>query len=499
VSRPSLILVTVDCLRADHVGFLGYQRPTTPFLDSLAKESFVVPNAIVGGVPTYYSFPAILASRSPLALGRDLIGLAPGEPSLPGELKKAGYETAAFVAANPYISAHFGYDQDWDVFRDFLDKVTPDHESTHENQNGLAARLNHAIARLSYRVGPAGRLYNELYFRYCQRAAPVPESIESLRPYPSAETVVQEACKWLASVSSEPFFLWLHFMDAHAPYYPPNDALRAMNIRPVTASQARYVNSYWNRSDVSRERLEARREEITSLYDAGIRWVDEQVRRMASFLQNLQCWKRCAFVFTADHGEELLEHGGRFHPPTAMSEELVHVPLLVRIPGVEPQAVSTQPFSQIDLAPTILDAMNLAIPVEFQGASRWAEWRNLEDPERIAIVESANCFNPNRSNSRLAPRVLCVRGARYKLTLRFPSLQTELFDLEQDPAEENPLPENVERAIRASMLEHARAHLRKLSLYEPAELRLRARMQEIRRVLPEDVASMNEPDVSVIV
>ena len=103
--------MTVDCLRADHVGFLGYQRPTTPFLDSLAKQSFVVPNAIVGGVPTYYSFPAMLASRSPLALGRDLIGLAPREASLPGELKKAGYETAAFVAANPYISSQFGYNQ----------------------------------------------------------------------------------------------------------------------------------------------------------------------------------------------------------------------------------------------------------------------------------------------------------------------------------------------------------------------------------------------------
>ena len=88
MSTPlSMVLVTVDCLRADHVGFMGYGRPTTPFLDSLASESFVVPNAIVGGVPTYYSFPAILASRHPLAIGRDLIGLVPGETTLPSYLK----------------------------------------------------------------------------------------------------------------------------------------------------------------------------------------------------------------------------------------------------------------------------------------------------------------------------------------------------------------------------------------------------------------------------
>src|SRR4029453_5020986 len=115
----SLILLTVDCLRADHVGFLGYSRPTTPFLDSLAEESFVMPNAIVGGVPTYYSLPSILASRHPLALGRDVVGLAPGEMSLPEALKKAGYDTAAFVAANPYISPFFGYDQAFDTSYDF--------------------------------------------------------------------------------------------------------------------------------------------------------------------------------------------------------------------------------------------------------------------------------------------------------------------------------------------------------------------------------------------
>ena len=77
------MLITVDCLRADHCGFNGYDRPTTPFLNSLASESFVVPAAIVAGAPTYYSLPAILASRMPLAFGRDVVGLAPGERSPP--------------------------------------------------------------------------------------------------------------------------------------------------------------------------------------------------------------------------------------------------------------------------------------------------------------------------------------------------------------------------------------------------------------------------------
>src|ERR1700691_5243392 len=106
--RKSLILITVDCLRADHCGFMGYTAPTTPFLNKLASESFVFPNATVAGVPTYYSFPAIMASRHPLAFGREMLGLAPGETNLASVLKDAGYKTAFFGAGNPYLSAQLG-------------------------------------------------------------------------------------------------------------------------------------------------------------------------------------------------------------------------------------------------------------------------------------------------------------------------------------------------------------------------------------------------------
>src|SRR5262249_6807487 len=99
---------------------MGYTRPTSPFLDRLAAESFVFPRAIATGAPTYYSFPGILASRYPLSLGRDLVGIAPGEPTLATVLNDAGYRTAAFVAANPYLSARFGYRQGFEMFEDFL-------------------------------------------------------------------------------------------------------------------------------------------------------------------------------------------------------------------------------------------------------------------------------------------------------------------------------------------------------------------------------------------
>src|SRR5262252_5211517 len=180
----SVVLVTVDCLRSDHVGFMGYHRPTTPFMDSLADESFVVPTAIVAGAPTYYSFPAILASRYPLALGRDVLGLAPDEPSLGSVLKREGYATAAFSAGNPYISANFGYAHGFDTFEDFL---TNEYGALQEEKvpapsgDRWFSRLNRSLQNARFAMGPLRPVYDEFYFHYCQRVTPAPNSLDALR------------------------------------------------------------------------------------------------------------------------------------------------------------------------------------------------------------------------------------------------------------------------------------------------------------------------------
>ena len=320
-TQRSIVLVTVDCLRADHAGFLGYARPTTPFLDSLAAESFVFPAAIAAGVPTYYSFPAMLASRYPLALGRDVLGLAPGEPTLASASKQAGYATAFFGAANPYISSRFGYGQGFEEFRDFLDdKPAP---LSDEKVNAIpgvswASRLNRKLQALRAVLGPLGIVYDELYFQYCQRAVPVARSLDALRRFPAADVIVDHACLWLKSAGEAPIFVWLHLMDPHSPYYPKEQALELRGHGTVTSFRARYLNSYWNRSDIGPRQLARHRNEIIALYDAGIRWVDEQMARLVEELRKSGRWENCIFALTSDHGEEFLDHGGRNHPPSRL-------------------------------------------------------------------------------------------------------------------------------------------------------------------------------------
>ena len=480
--KRSIVLVTVDCLRADHVGFMGYPRPTTPFLDSLVSESIVYDSATVAGAPTYYSFPAILASRYPLALGRDVLGLAPGETTLASTLKDAGYETAAFSAGNPYISPRSGYGQGFNVFRDFLNEEPPPSVGAQDVAGQAmrwSSRLNRKFQQWRPGMGPMRAVYDELYFRYCQRATPVPGTLDELRRFPAADELLNHASEWLSSVGDRPFFLWLHFMDPHSPYYPKPEALALMHEKPISPYAARRRNSYWNRSDLGLSRLMRERDEIIALYDAGIRWVDVQLARLRDTLHAAKRWGDCVLAVTADHGEEFLDHGGRYHPPSPLSQELIHVPLLIHAAGNTGRFNS--PFSMLNLAPTLLAAAGVAIPSDFQGRSHWGAAGNTHPSDEIAISESvAKCTNPFRSQDRMGARVLSLRESRFKLTLRFDPPSEHLFDLESDPGEQAPLAPGAQKGVRKRLLGRAKAHLQESRAGRDSRLRLRARLRDLQ-------------------
>ena len=484
MTQRSLILITVDCLRADHVGFQGYSRPVTPFLDSLSCESATLSNAIVAGAPTYFSFPGILASRHPLALGREVLGVAPGEATIASALQKAGYTTAAFVAGNPYLSSHYGYDQGFSSFRNFLDAPLPGDSTVISQPNNGLSTLNRRLDALSHRSRLAGAVYDELYFRYCQwRSRSDNLSMDQLRRYPAANVLVDEACSWLKDNGREPFFLWLHFMDPHHPYYPPDQALASLGIFGMSSRRARFLNSFWNRGDLGPERLHRYRPELLSLYDAGVHWVDTQISRLVEALQQLDCSNNTVLAVTADHGEEFLEHGRRYHSPTSLPEELIHVPLFIHAPNLPP-ATLRGPFSLIHLAPTLLEAVSVDAPVSFQGRSHWKEITAGKLDAQPAVTECAEgSDNHLRVEDRLRPRLLAVRDDRYKLLIRFSDRTDRLCDLKTDPEERSPVPEGVQTDQRIKLLKVARDHLRKSRADRNVELALKARVRDIRQTI----------------
>src|SRR5882724_9044841 len=96
-------------------------------------------------------------------------------------------------------------------------------------------------------------------------------------------------------------------------------ALNLMGQSHVNANRACYLNSYWNRGDLKENRLQRQRENVIALYDASIRWVDAQAASLVEKLRELKLWESCVFALTADHGEEFLEHGGRYHSPAKLT------------------------------------------------------------------------------------------------------------------------------------------------------------------------------------
>jgi arylsulfatase A-like enzyme len=482
MKKRALVLITVDCLRADHVGFQGYRCPVTPFLDSLAETSVVISDAIVAGTPTYFSFPAIMASRYPLSLGRETLGIAPGEATLATALHDAGYRTAAFLAGNPYLSPRFGYHQGFDEFRDFLDSVhSEESKAVSHPASKRVSDLNRRIEGASRRTGLTAAAYDELYFWYCQwRSARKKLSMDQLRRYPAADVVIDQACSWLRNLGDNPVFLWIHLMDPHHPYYPPQEALSSLGVAHISARRACFLNAFWDRLDVGPRRLERYRKEILSLYDAGVYCVDKQISRFVDVLRQSRLWDETVFVVTADHGEEFLENGARYHSPTNLPEHLIHVPLLLHAPELAGMRFSQGSFSLLHLAPTLLDAMGAAIPDSFQGQSYWKQISSGGLLGESAIAECVEaCNNPFQVEERIRPRLLAIRDRQYKLVIHFSDKSERLYDLENDPEEHSPLPAGALTRERVRLLQVVRAHLEKTRGNRNADFALRARLYEL--------------------
>ncbi len=449
----------------------------TPTLDALAQESAVFSDAIVTGAPTYFSFPGIFASRHALTLGRDLLGIAPGEVTLPVVMRDAGYRTAGFTAGNPYLTDRYGYDQGFGEFHDFMD-APAQIAATAADEPG--SQFNRLLAKMSRATTVTAAAYDELYFWYCQWRSANDKSLDELRRYPAADVIVRKASTWLNEVKSDRFFLWIHLMDPHHPYYPPQEALRSVGASEIDGRRARFLNSFWNRGDIGARRLQSFREEIISLYDAGVYWADRQIGSLVSTLKKLGLWDETILVATADHGEEFLEHGARYHSPENLPEQLLRVPLLIRAPGQMPQRIA-ETFSLLHLAPTLLQGLGLKSPSNFQGHACWQAVRDGTYVAETAISECLDsCNNPLHIEDRMLPRLLAVRDGKLKLVIRFANKTEQLYDLSTDPNERMPLPADAMPEQRRRLWKTAAAHLTKAEQSRNLEFSVRARVRELQ-------------------
>ena len=286
----NIVLVTIDSLRADHCGFMGYERNTTPTLDTMAADGLVFENAIAPGPRTPESMPAIFTGKYPSTLNAGLPSLLSSHgdmtrdhmqarQTIADRFSKRGFTTGGFTP-NPYTSRYFGFNKGFDYFEDFITgDVIP---------RNLPAPL---------------RVVNQY--------------INKERKFKPWESYIDSITSWVKSVD-EPYFLWIMPMDVHTPYLTPSD-YRTYNKWWETL----YANWWYWRQNHNNENIEIR-QRLINAYDDTIRYVDEFLTSLADSLSESDP----VFVICADHGEAFGEHGTYGHQQQLYNENL-HVPFVI--------------------------------------------------------------------------------------------------------------------------------------------------------------------------
>jgi arylsulfatase len=414
--KRSIVLVTLDALRADHCGYAGYDRETTPTIDRLADDGLAFETAVAPGTNTPSSMTGTFTGQH----ARRDVAFAPAtdwrrdlhrRSTLAQRLSRRGYATGA-VHPQVHASRHFGFDSGFDHFEDFLPE-----RGERSVQNALLRRM----------------FAGSDLFSTLRNVRNVLARDEALKPW---EAYYDDVLGW-ATDQEGPFFLWTLLPDTHFPYLPPAE-YRRWSSRS-TMYRANY-DCYRHIGDTDVDLDGPARRRIVDTYDDTIRYSDAFVRRLREDL--LDHGIDPVFVVHADHGEAFGEHGTYGHLAYPY-EEVTHVPLVVH--GTEATARVECPFSLLDL-PDLLVAVAEERPLA-----------EVYDPGRGSPREEGHRGSGTREARPWAVtqvrddgrRVTAIRFPGWKYVDRGGNEGDRLFELTADPDERHDVSEDHPELLAA--------------------------------------------------
>ncbi|MBI2191775.1 MAG: sulfatase [Planctomycetes bacterium] len=375
--KANVVLVSIDTVRADHLGCYGYPRPTSPALDAFAAQGVLFRNATCQAPWTLPSHMAAFTGQYPSTNGVNDLSKQLGEKkyTLAHIFQINGYETVALVN-DGNLKRHWGCDRGFDTWQEFS-AIEPEGEATH---------------------------------------------------------ITAQAIQWLEARTRKkdapPFFLFLHYFDPHDPYSPPEPYDRMFapdyggSIRPGETADI----LYHYRSPARNIENPADLAYLQALYDGEIRYLDDSLGRLFQSLKSLGYDPNTVVAVFSDHGEEFEEHLSTTHGAT-LYEEVIRVAFLVRSPfRLKPGIRIDYPVELVDLMPTLLDLLGLAPFPGAQGESLLGLIEGEAGP-RFRFVRSET----TRVLEACALRSL--RTPRFKYIYSLLDGREELFDLDADAAE----------------------------------------------------------------
>ncbi|MEM7307817.1 MAG: sulfatase [Planctomycetota bacterium] len=399
-ARPvPVLLYDIDTLRADHLGCYGGEGGLTPHLDAFARDAVVFRAARASSSWTRPAVGSLFTGRYPPEHGATdgLQALPPAAETLAELLGRAGYRTGA-VVTNANVSQRFGFQQGFASF-DYL------REDLSDPRVHQPASLVHERALAFLRAGPA----------------------------------------------ATPVFLYVHPCDPHGPYAPPDDE-RERFAAGVAAPE---VGSFENLRALNRGEVEVTAsltDDLRALYAAEVAYTDAQFGALVAGLRELGLYDRMLLVVTADHGEEFGEHG-RFEHGKTLYEEQLRVPLIVKLPGARAGGTERGVAEHVDVLPTVLGELGLALPRGVAGRDLFGPGAERERTQ-LAFLD----HDGHRVRS-------VVRGDDKLLHTPDEEPAWRLFDLAADPGETRDLA--AERPVAAGYL-RAALRARMAALAPPA-------------------------------
>jgi len=433
VKPPNVILITIDTLADRDMSLYGYRLPTTPGLERIAASASVFDRFYAVSNYTTPTVTTILTGRYPSSHGvYHLYGRVRPEErgrTLAAELRKRGYVTAA-VMSNP-----FGHPLNVGLFDDF-DFIPP-------IPNAFPGR---SVQRLLgfHRANVFSPLWDWWWISWLHRVVPhVPlDSVQHAVWYPP-ERVIADSNDFLGTTpASRPLFLWAHFLPPHDPYMPPAPFLGKF----LASGEFDTLSEQFSEEAVHGPYKPEQQKAVDLLrlrYDENIAFIDDAVSRFVDDLSSRGLLANSVLLITADHGESF-EKGWRGHNGPMLHDALVHIPLIVKLPGQAEGRRIADNADETDLLPTILDAIGAPAP-------SWADGESLLPLLKGAAGSGRPKFSMSfERSSRFVPlasgTVSTLQGDE-RLIRYLGSGCEELYDLRDDPQEQrNRIAERPERA-----------------------------------------------------
>ena len=416
--RPRIVLlISLDTLRPDHLGIYGYDRPTSPAIDSLGREGVVFEDASTTSPWTLPSHASMLTGLYPNRHGATdwETALDVSLPTLAARLAGNGYATAA-VVNTLHLSEQFGLTRGFEKFM---------YVKENEERVGPSTWVtDQAIGWLGELRGQRVFLFVHYYDVHSRYAALPRYERQFVSPYDGP-----------ADGSSGQLYLYLlspQFI-ASCQSDPNRESCRSWAKGPIVAeADATTVRVDFDTDDIRH---------LVDLYDAGVRQTDAEVGRLIEFLRLEGLLDQTLVIITADHGEQFLEHGSVLHSRTHY-QEVMRVPLILRGPGIPAGRRIATPVSLVDVVPTVLAALGEPAPARADGLDLSALWKpesqtGGHEAESIARLRDRTIF----SEAAASDVVLAARRGRFKLHYNRLTGEQELYDLELDPGEQTNLAE----------------------------------------------------------